>query len=271
MSGPYVTTTLSATVNLKPRQMDNNIYKHLKENVIQKLEGKCYRKYGYISKIYEILEYSKGKIVPENPMASALFGVKFSCRLCHPIKKRQIICRVQKITKLFMNASNGPITVIITKLNNKVFYQDPKSNKLFARIENEKSIEVTPGKYVKLTIESKSFSDMDHIIMAIGELISLATDQEIQKSFEEEHGSMVDKVTSFDKYITNEEDKELVEEEEADDKKDMTKQINNEEVLIKRQQIEKPKKLAELEDRREENEDNGKDNSDEPVEAEVEK
>jgi DNA-directed RNA polymerase subunit E'/Rpb7 len=206
--GPYITTELTATVSLHPRQLDNNIYKHLKENLIKKLEGRCYSKYGYISTIYKILDYTEGRILPENPMASATFGVKFSCRLCHPMKKRFIVCKIQKMTKQYINASNGPITVIITmnRLNNNVFYQDAKSNKLYARIDKENNIEITAGKYVKVLIENSTFNDSDKIIMALGQLNGMATDEEIKEHIQEEFGSENDKIIDFEGYI-NQDDK----------------------------------------------------------------
>lgn len=228
MSGPYITTVLTATVNLKPRQMDNNIYKHLKQNLIDKIEGHCYRGYGYVSKIYEILEYTKGRIVPENPTAGALFGVKFSCKLCHPLKNRPIICKVQKITKLFLNATNGPITVIITmnKFNKQIFFQDSKTNKLYIKSTNPDvpPTEIKPGSFIKVTIESKSFNDMDSIIKAMGELNDVATESDIAKNFEEEYDKSFSKLTNFDKYITGEkeEDIEIQTEQVIKDAKDMT-------------------------------------------------
>lgn len=200
LSSPYITTILQSPITISARQMDNNLYKHLKENLIKKLEGRCYNKYGFISKIYEILEHSTGEIVSENPMASAMFIVKFSCTLCHPMVKKQIICKIQKINKLFINATNGPITAIITmtRKNENIFYQDAKTNRLMAKLGEGKSVEVLPERFIKITVETKTFNNMDRIIMVMGELNDLATDQEIKKSFEDEykHNNI-----SFEKYI----------------------------------------------------------------------
>jgi DNA-directed RNA polymerase subunit E'/Rpb7 len=226
-SGPYINTELTSTVNIHPRQMDNNIYKNLKENLVNKLEGRCYSKYGYISKIFKILDYTKGRIIPENPIASALFGVKFSCKLCHPIKKRIIVCKIQKITKLFINASNGPITIIITmdRLNNKSFFFDQKVNKLFHKVEDTTK-EIIPGSYVKVLIENLTFNDMDKIIMAIGNLQNIATNEEIKKSFDEEYGTDDGTIVDFEKYIKNEEDAEILQEETEENIKDKKENID---------------------------------------------
>ena len=188
MSGPFVSTVLVSTVSLNPRQFDNNIYKHLKNNLIKKLEGKCYSKYGFIMKIYEILEYGDGYIVPENPLSCASFEVKFSCRLCFPIVNRPLICKIQKINKLFINTSNGPIVCYIThnRINTDIFYNDI-NNKLLAKKDNGTSVELVAGMFVKVIIESKSFNNTDKVIMAMGHLQNLATDDEIKTSFSDEY------------------------------------------------------------------------------------
>lgn len=219
MSGPYITTLLSTTVNLNPRQMDNKIYKNLKDNLIKKVEGKCYRNFGFISKIYDIKEYSEGVLIPENPMAAATFAVKFTCRLCNPLRKKQIVCKVAKINNMFINAQNGPITMIITmnRINNDVFYQEQKTGKLMAK-HNGKTTEITPSSYIIATIESRTFNDMDSIIMAIGELNRLATDEEINDSFKQEYNVNND-LTDYNEYIQrdNEEDYNKVVEDEQND------------------------------------------------------
>lgn len=221
MSGPYITTLLSTTVNLNPRQMDNKIYKNLKDNLIKKVEGKCYRNFGFISKVYDIKEYSEGMLIPENPMAAATFGVKFTCRLCNPLRKKQIVCKIAKINNMFINAQNGPITLIITmnRINNEIFYQELKTGKLIAKISG-KTVEVTPGSYVVVTIESRTFNDMDSIIMAIGELNRLATDEEVNDSFKQEYGSNED-ITDFNDYMQRDNEEEqynrVVDDEDDDD------------------------------------------------------
>ena len=219
MSGPYITTLLSTTVNLNPRQMDNKIYKNLKDNLIKKVEGRCYRNYGFISKVYEIKEYSQGNLIAENPMAAATFALKFTCRLCNPLKKKQIVCKVMKINNLFINAQNGPVTMIITmnRINNDMFYQEPKTGKLMARQNDGKVKEISPGTYIMTKVESRTFNDMDSIIMAIGELTRLATDEEVQNSFKQEYGD--DKITDFNDYMMrdNEEEYNEVSSEESND------------------------------------------------------
>jgi DNA-directed RNA polymerase subunit E'/Rpb7 len=227
MSGPYITTLLSTTINLNPRQMDNKIYKNLKDNLIKKVEGHCYRNYGFISKVYDIKEYSQGDLIPENPMAAATFAVKFTCKLCNPLKKKQIVCKIMKINNLFINAQNGPITMIITmnRINNEKFYQDTKTGKLMANLGDGKVQEIKPGTYVVTTIESRTFNDMDSIIMAIGELNRLATEKEIDNSFLQEHSNN-EKIVDFNDYMERDNEEEY---EEASDGENNIDELSEEE------------------------------------------
>lgn len=201
---PYITTVLTTTIMLFPRQLDNSIYIHLKDNLIEKLEGKCYRNYGYISKVYQIINYSQGTIVPENPMAGVTFDVKFSCRLCNPLKSTEIICKIEKMKGMMINAINGPITVFISideRINNQSFYYDQMSNRLIYKKNDKESIEITQGSYIKVIIEQKKFYDANSIIYAMGKLNSIPTEQEIKEHFDEEFGlGSENNIVDFDKY-----------------------------------------------------------------------
>ena len=71
VQSPYINTTLVCPIMLYPNQMDNKLYLHLKTNLSNKLLGKCYKNYGYISKIYKINEISEGNIEDEDPICSS--------------------------------------------------------------------------------------------------------------------------------------------------------------------------------------------------------
>ncbi len=200
VSGPYINTILETTITLEPNQMNNNIYKNLKQNLIRRLEGKCYRDYGFITKIYEIINMSDGYIVAENPKSAATYKVSFSCKICFPLIQRQIICKIDKSNKLIMRLINGPINVIITmdRINKNIFFIDSKTGNLMAK-QKDKSIILTPGMYVKVTLESRTFNDMDSIIMAMGFLDDVASDDEIKESYQNEFNEF-DNI-KFDDYL----------------------------------------------------------------------
>ena len=134
MNNPFIDTMLYATVALHPSQLNNNIYSNLKQNLIEKYERRCYKDYGYICKIYEIIKRDNGILIPEDLNSSAIFKVKFSCRLCHPLENTQIICKVNQTTDLFISLVSEPIHIIVTtdsdRINSSVFYKDQYEKKI---------------------------------------------------------------------------------------------------------------------------------------------
>jgi DNA-directed RNA polymerase subunit E'/Rpb7 len=182
---PYINTTLVSNIMLNPNQMDNKFYLHLKSNLNNKLVGKCYRNYGFITHIYKLEEISEGIIEAEDPSCSAKIVIKFSCRLCFPPKNKYIICKIDRMNKALISAVNGPIKVIITqdKINKENFLSDADRN-----IRIKKSYEnLAPDMIVKILILSSTFGDYDTSILSIGYLQELATPDEINLYKEDEN------------------------------------------------------------------------------------
>ena len=175
---PYINTSLSCPIILYHNQFDNKIYLHIKTNLINKLLGKCYKDYGFISKIYKIDEYSDGVIEPEDPSCSCKFLVKFSCRLCIPPKNKEIVFKIDRMNKVLISGENGPIKTIITneKINKDKFFIDNNRN---IRIKNDSEI-LVPGKYIKVLILSYSFNEYSKNILVIGYLQGIADEDEIK-------------------------------------------------------------------------------------------
>ena len=150
------------------------------------MEQKCYKSYGYIVKIFDIHDYKNGIITAENPMASAVFDIKFSCRLCKPLVKQQIIAKVDRLNKLLISLTNGPIRIVITttdRINKDVFFIDQNRNVRYK--DGEKSHVLSVDNYVKVTIISSRFNDMDTTIMVLGHLENMATEAEIKNFYDE--------------------------------------------------------------------------------------
>jgi DNA-directed RNA polymerase subunit E'/Rpb7 len=177
LHNPYVNTTLVCPVMLLPNQMDNKLYIHLKSNLTNKLEGKCYKNYGFINKIYSIEDKSEGKIEAEDPSCSSKFIVKFTCNLCLPIVNKEIICKIDRMNKALISGINGPIKIIITadKINKDKFYPDANRN---IRVKGTSQV-IIPDIFIKVLILSRSFSDYDRNILVIGFLQEIATPEEI--------------------------------------------------------------------------------------------
>src|SRR5690606_1720372 len=184
-TSPYINTVINTTVLINANQMNNEIYLHMKNNVRNKIEGKCFRNYGFISKVYEIRAFSGGVIEAENPMASAKYKVSVACRLCMPLKESYIICKIEIMNAMLMRLSNGPIRFIIAKgvdvnkdnfkiVKNGIYSKNPS-----------KLLEA--GDYVKVKITNRKFDQGNEIIHCMGVLQALATQKEIDDFIADEY------------------------------------------------------------------------------------
>ena len=182
LHNPYKKTILSTPIMLSPDQMDNKMYIHLKANLKNKLENKCYENYGYIDEIYNIEEISDGIIEPEDTSCSAKMEIKFSCNLFLPIVGKEIICKIKKMNKALIMGVNGPIEAVITtdKINKENFFSDVNRN---IRVKGTSEI-VVPNMYIKVLVISKLYSNYDKNILVIGFLQDIATQKEINEYFE---------------------------------------------------------------------------------------
>lgn len=181
LHSPYIDTTLLCPVMLLPNQMDNKMYLHLKSNLKNKLELKCYKNYGFVNKIYSIEESSDGIIEAEDPTCSAKITVRFTCSLCLPIVGKEIICKIDRMNKALISAINGPIKAIITadKINKENFFPDMNRN---IRIKGNSQV-LVPEMFIRILVLSKSFGDYDTNILVIGYLQDIATQEQIDKFY----------------------------------------------------------------------------------------
>lgn len=202
MTSPYINTQLESTVTILPSQMNNDIYFHKKNNLIKRLEGKCYKDYGYITKIYEITESGDAVMEPENPMAAAICDVRFSCRLCMPLRGKFIICKVEKMIPMLTRLSNGPIQIIIT--NNRVNKDNFVIGKNGILIKFDgKYKPLALGDVVKAKIDSRRFDNGGNLIVCMGILDSVASEEEIAMYLSDEY-NQEEKPIGYEKYIEQE-------------------------------------------------------------------
>jgi DNA-directed RNA polymerase subunit E'/Rpb7 len=185
MTSPYINTRLSTSIYLAPDKFDNKIYLNLKKTLEKKVTGRCYHDYGYISDVYEIIEYKDGIIEAENLMGSATFDVEFSCRLCRPVRNQKIICQVNRVNKVLITLKNGPILVIITndRINEETFFTDNNNNLRYKK--EGKSQILQPNEFVRVTIVSTVFNHGDNCIKAIGYLDDIANEEEVKKFYQD--------------------------------------------------------------------------------------
>lgn len=218
MNGPYFNTILRTTITLHPNQMNNDLYRHLKDNLVTKLQNKCFGPYGHITKIYNIEERNEGMIIPEDPMGSVVYNVKFSCKLCRPLKGNYIICEVTKINKALILLRNGPVYILIlenkSQKNQENFYFDEKKNMLIGRIDETRGEPVVKGTFIKLKIIDTKIEDKSDKIYALATMESIATPDEIQSSVELREKDDL-QYTTYDEYVKSE---KTMDEESKDEK-----------------------------------------------------
>jgi DNA-directed RNA polymerase subunit E'/Rpb7 len=176
---PYTDTVLEVPIMLLPNQLDNKLDLHIKQNLIQKHVGKCLNNYGYICKIYKILEISTGYIEPEDFTCSSKQNIKFACRICRPIKNKDIILKITK-TRSEINAGvNGPLLGLITpdNINRENFLIDGEKN-----IRSKKTSEIlVPNAYVRCEILNFEYSDKENETPMLVLLKDMATKEEIDE------------------------------------------------------------------------------------------
>lgn len=207
IQNPYVNTYLYTKVGLHPSQFDNDIYKHLKNNLTRKLQGKCYKGYGYISKIYKIDEKQGGQIIAEDPSASAIYSVKFSCKICRPLKGTVIVCEVMAINKSIIHLRNGPINVLIFEesgaVNQNNFVFDDKKNVLLAKIGNSQKMPVVVGTHVEIKVAASRIEHNSNRILIMGTLENIASKTAIEESIKQREFDGLS-FTNYDDYMETE-------------------------------------------------------------------
>ena len=192
---PYINTEFHTRISLLPHQMNNEIYVHLKNNLKKKVEKKC-NKFGYITKIFKILDYSDGEIIPENFDSSAIFDIKYSCRVCLPIEKSNIICKIDLQNKALIKAVNGPIISIIkmNQLNTDKFSTNNKGDIIY----NKNNHVLQVDDYIVISILALNFFAGDERQIVLGNLIDMPTENELKKFYNENlENEKIDEIDEF--------------------------------------------------------------------------
>lgn len=207
MSGPYFNTELYCRISLHPSQLNNNIYINLKENIIKKYKGKCYKSYGLITKIHKISERSEGKLIPDDFSASPYYNVKFSCRLCKPLKNSLIVAEVVGISQSLIYLRNGDIHIYILDIKNDVnpnnFVYNEQKSALIANIGGNQGKIVERGDFLKVKVLGVKIEHGEHHIVVIGILESVASEKESNDSILKQDNDD-EEFTSYDSYMAQE-------------------------------------------------------------------
>lgn len=212
---PYISTYLNTVVRIHPSLIDNNIRKHIKANIEKDYTTKCFLDYGFITKIHEIYPDYDAEVVPEDPMACALFRVKFLCTICRPILNSIIIAKIVAVTGPTIYLNNGPLDILIyttTNMNTKLFVFNQRLNTWTVRKEykitdtsnnetetHKKFIVLKPNMYVKIKILNKKIIDKTDRILCSAYLDSIASEEDIKESIKS--NSIINRYDTMHSYL----------------------------------------------------------------------
>lgn len=181
ISKPFYDIEQEDKVLLKPEQMNSDILLNLKINLREKVEKKCNIN-GYVDQIYKILKYGDGLMTAENLSGSAIYPVRYHCRIYVPLENSKIIGEVTVINPELIVAINGPIRFFI--MREKVNTNNFDINNGF-RLKNAKGDKKTLNLNDKviINVEDKRINYGDKTIKCMGYMEDIATESQIKKYY----------------------------------------------------------------------------------------
>ncbi len=204
MNNPYITTYLTTTDRVLPREIDNNIELYIKKNIEKEHNGKCFNDYGYIVKIHETEIVSDGIIIPEDPMCCATYKVRFLCTLCRPLQNAVITAKIVGMSEQLFFLSYGPLEIIVKTVNginkNVFTYNSNLSRWTYKKSDDKtKQIVLKNEAYLKVKILSKKIVNKTKQIICIGFIEDVSSDKEIERSIKDIYEPR--KFDNIDEYI----------------------------------------------------------------------
>jgi len=178
LSTSYINTIQYTRISLEAYYLNSDILNNMKKVLKNKVEKKC-NKNGFVDEVYKIIECSDGFLPAENLNGSVIYNIKYQCKLCVPIENTIIIGNVKILNQELVIAINGPILIFIPKDNVDIT--------IWNIIENYENIQtktkLVSGDYVKIHIVDKRINQNDNQIKAIGKLLDVPTQEEIDKFY----------------------------------------------------------------------------------------
>jgi DNA-directed RNA polymerase subunit E'/Rpb7 len=180
LNKPFYDIEQDERVLLKPQQMNSDILLNLKINTKEKIEGRCNR-FGYIDKVYKILQYNDGLLESENLSGGAVYRVKYHCRMYAPLENTSIIGEIILLNPELIIVINGPIRIFIPResINNDAF----DMNRNFMVKKDKTTLQL--NQKVVVTIKDKKINPGDKNIKCIGYLQDVATEKQIKEYYDD--------------------------------------------------------------------------------------
>ena len=175
---PYKDVTQYTKIQIKPHMMNSDIQNIMKLVLRKKVEKRC-NKNGFIDEVHRIEEYKPEDMRPENLSGAVNFDISYHCRLCIPIENTLIIAQVKAINQELILAQNGPVMIFIPKDNVDQSIWDVTDK--FMNLKDKTNLKV--NNYIKVEVVNKRINQGDHQIKIIGQLLDLATKDEIEQFY----------------------------------------------------------------------------------------
>jgi DNA-directed RNA polymerase subunit E'/Rpb7 len=161
----FVDLKLHDTIVIKPWQLNNELYLHLKQNLKNKVENKCIDA-GYICNINDIIDYNDGYLLPEDFNSDVYFRVTYNAKVCVVIPNIYMVCKVSKLVKSVLIAENGPAIVLIKYIDiNSNLFKINNSGEMINANTNKK---IQINDHIKIRVKSKKSYTGDKNICIIG-------------------------------------------------------------------------------------------------------
>jgi len=179
LDNPFKQIESVAIVKLRPHQMNCDYYIHLKRSLEKRIVGRCNNE-GMFTAVLKLTEYGENEINPENFSGDAEYKIRFIGTICVPIEGTAVIVRVENILSLYedflIRANNGYITCALQLSENKGIITMNKGQIIFT----ETNKPLLKGDYIKVSITSKRVEANDKRIGITGQLLDLATEEEVK-------------------------------------------------------------------------------------------
>jgi len=138
---------------LYPRHFGPNLKNFLTDKLIQKVEGSCSGRHGFIITVTEVLEVGKGRI--REGAGLVTFSIRYMAVVFRPFKGEVLDAVVTTVNKMGFFAEVGPLQVFVSKhLIPTDMEFDPQSNpaSYVSQISDEQPMRVTKDSEVRLRL-----------------------------------------------------------------------------------------------------------------------
>lgn len=149
----YFHMLLKKDVVIFPKDFGPNMQQRLIDKLIEKVEGSCSGRYGFVICVTEVVTLGKGKI--REGAGVVMFQMSFNAIVFRPFKGEALDAIVKSVNKMGFFAEVGPLDVFVSKhLIPADMSFDPQSNPAayISQISEEQPLRITKGSEVRLRV-----------------------------------------------------------------------------------------------------------------------